>query len=322
MCNQIILKDILSPYFISLMSSLSENAKILFIALFIGPNGFCLLNVNFYTSDVYSLFKDNGFLHLFAISGSNLILLSGFLDILLKPLRIFIRTGVIRIGLLILYVSFIVGFNVVPAVRALLTEIIIFILKYFGLNIEYKYITVLLFIVFLILRVDFIINISFLLTFGILIVSLLSIELFLSVKKKTIKNGSFISRYLYESIFTLFYPLLVIKDINLSLSQIFFTLIVKEILDVLAVFYYLLIASLTLLKDIFSPLINILADILMSLLRIIDINLLKLEYSNYLFIFSLVVILILLLASVRKFMRESYLTKYVPVAQLDRARHS
>lgn len=322
MCNQIFVKDLLSPFFISLITSLSENAKILFVALFIGPNGFCLLNVNFYQSEVYSLFKDNGFLHLFAISGSNLILLSMFIEGILKPLKIFIRTGWVRIILLGLYVLLIVGIDVIPAVRALLTEFISFVLKSLGLRIEYKYITVLLFISFLLIRVENIINISFMLTFGVLIISLVSVELFLRVKKLKLKNDSFLSKYLYESIFTLFYPLLIIKGINLSFSQIFFNLIVKEILDVLAVFYYLLIFTFTLLKDILSPVINLLVEILLNVLKTININILKLEYSNFLFVFSMVVIVILLLASVRKFVRESYLDKYVPVAQLDRARHS
>jgi predicted membrane metal-binding protein len=131
------------------------------VALFIGPNGFCVLNVNFYQSEVYSLFKENGFLHLFAISGSNLILLSMFLEKVLKPLKVFIRTGWVRIMLLVLYVIFIVGLDVIPAVRALLTEFISFVLKSFGLKIEYKYITILLFIVFLLIRVEYVINISF-----------------------------------------------------------------------------------------------------------------------------------------------------------------
>ncbi len=322
MCNQIIINDILSPFFINLISSLSENAKILFVALFIGPNGFCLLNVNFYQSEVYTLFKENGFLHLFAISGSNLILLSMFLEKALKPLKVFIRTGWVRIALLILYVTFMVGLDVIPAARALLTEFVSFILKSFGLKTEYKYITILLFLMFLIIRVGNIINMSFMLTFGILLVSLVSVELFLKIKGLNIKNDSFISKYFYESIFTLFYPLLIIKGINLSFSQIFFSLIIKEILDVLAVLNYLLIFTFTLLRDVLSPVINLLVEFLLNVLKTINLNLLKLEYSNYLFVFSVVAIVILLLASVRKFVRESYLDKYVPVAQLDRARHS
>ncbi len=322
MCNQIIINDILSPFFINLISSLSENAKILFVALFIGPNGFCLLNVNFYQSEVYTLFKENGFLHLFAISGSNLILLSMFLEKALKPLKVFIRTGWVRIVLLILYVTFIVGLDVIPAVRALLTEFVSFVLKSFGLKTEYKYITILLLLIFLLIRVENIINMSFMLTFGILLVSLVSFELFLKIKGLNIKNDSFISKYFYESIFTLFYPLLIIKGINLSFSQIFFGLIIKEILDVLAVFYYILLFFLGVFKEIFSPVINLLVEILLNVLKTINLNLLKLEYSNYLFVFSVVAIVILLLASVRKFVRESYLDKYVPVAQMDRARHS
>ncbi len=322
MCNQTIIKDILSPFFINLISSLSENAKVLFIALFIGPNGFCLLNVNFYQSEVYSLFKENGFLHLFAISGSNLILLSMFLDRALKPLKVFIRTGWVRIVLLILYVTFIVGLDVIPAARALLTEFVSFVLKSLGLKVEYKYITILLFVMFLVIRVENIINISFMLTFGILIVSLASVELFLLVKKVKLQNDSFITKYFYESIFTLFYPLLIIKGVNLSFSQIFFSLIVKEILEVLAVLYYILLFFFGVFKEIFSTVINLLVEILLNVLKTINLNILKLEYSNYLFVFSMVIIVILLLASVRKFVRESYLDKYVPVAQLDRARHS
>ena len=183
MCNQAVVKDILTPFFISLISTQSENAKILFVALFIGPNGFCLLNVNFYQSEVYSLFKDNGFLHLFAISGSNLILLSMFLEGILKPLKLFVRTGWVRIIFLVLYVLLIVGVDVVPAVRALLTELISFVLKSLGIKIEYKYITILLFIMFLLIRVENIIDISFMLTFGILMISLVSVDLFLQIKK-------------------------------------------------------------------------------------------------------------------------------------------
>ena len=322
MCNQIIVKDILSPFFINLISSLSENAKILFVALFIGPNGFCLLNINFYQSEVYSLFKNNGFLHLFAISGSNLILLSTFLERGLKPLKILVRTGWTRMVLLLLYVTFIVGLDIIPALRALLTELISNILKNFGLKIEYKYITVLLFIIFLLIRVENVINISFLLTFGILMLSLISVGLFLSLKSLQVRNDSFLSKYFYESIFTLFYPLLIIKGVNLSFLQIFFSLIVKEILDILAVFYYVLIFSLGVFKGFFSQVISLLVEILLNILKTINVNILKLEYSNFLFVFSMVIIVLLLLASVRKFVRESYLDKYVPVAQLDRARHS
>ena len=304
------------------MALLSENAKILFIALFIGPNGFCLLNVNFYNSEVYSLFKDNGFLHLFAISGSNLILLSSFIGMILKPLRVFIRTGFIRIILLVSYVVFLVGLDVIPAVRALTTEILVFILKRFGLRIEYKYITMLLFTLLLLIRVENVINISFLLTFGILIVSLLSIEMFLKRVLKKQGSVTFIERYFYEGIFTFFYPILIVNNISLSFSQILFSLVVKEMLDVLAVFYYVLILLGILLKGIFSPVINLLVEIITIFLKFIDIPLLKLESSNVVVFLSLGLILLLLLASVRKFVRESYLTKYVPVAQLDRARHS
>lgn len=322
MCNQTIVKDLLSPYFINIMALLSENAKILFIALFIGPNGFCLLNVNFYNSEVYSLFRDNGFLHLFAISGSNLILLSSFIGIILKPLRVIMRTEIIRIVILISYVVFLIGFDVIPAVRALATEILVYILKRFGLKIEYKYITVLLFSMLLLIRVENIINISFLLTFGILIVSLLSVEMFLKRVLKNHESVTFIEKYFYEGIFTFFYPILIVNNINLSFSQIFFSLVVKEMLDVLAVFYYVLILLGILLKEVFSPIINLLVEIITIFLKFIDIPLLKLESSNIVTLLSLVLILILLLASVRKFVRESYLTKYVPVAQLDRARHS
>jgi hypothetical protein len=245
-----------------------------------------------------------------------------FLEKALKPLKVFIRTGWVRIALLILYVTFMVGLDVIPAARALLTEFVSFILKSFGLKTEYKYITILLFLMFLIIRVGNIINMSFMLTFGILLVSLVSVELFLKIKGLNIKNDSFISKYFYESIFTLFYPLLIIKGINLSFSQIFFSLIIKEILDVLAVLNYLLIFTFTLLRDVLSPVINLLVEFLLNVLKTINLNLLKLEYSNYLFVFSVVAIVILLLASVRKFVRESYLDKYVPVAQLDRARHS
>lgn len=304
------------------MALLSENAKILFIALFIGPNGFCLLNVNFYNSEIYSLFRDNGFLHLFAISGSNLILLSSFIGIILKPLRVFIRTEIIRIVILISYVVFLVGFDVIPAVRALTTEILVYILKRFGLRIEYKYITILLFSMLLLIRVENIINISFLLTFGILIVSLLSVEMLLKRVLNNHESNTFIEKYFYEGIFTFFYPILIVNNINLSFSQILFSLVVKEMLDALAVFYYILILLGILLKEVFSPVINLLVEIITIFLKFIDIPLLKLESSNIVILLSLVLILILLLASVRKFVRESYLTKYVPVAQLDRARHS
>ncbi len=240
----------------------------------------------------------------------------------MKPLKVFIRTGWVRIVLLILYVTFIVGLDVIPAARALLTEFVSFVLKSLGLKVEYKYITILLFVMFLVIRVENIINISFMLTFGILIVSLASVELFLLVKKVKLQNDSFITKYFYESIFTLFYPLLIIKGVNLSFSQIFFSLIVKEILEVLAVLYYILLFFFGVFKEIFSTVINLLVEILLNVLKTINLNILKLEYSNYLFVFSMVIIVILLLASVRKFVRESYLDKYVPVAQLDRARHS
>lgn len=322
MCNQIIVKDLLAPYLINIMALLSENAKILFIALFIGPNGFCLLNVNFYDSEVYSLFKHNGFLHLFAISGSNLILLSSFIGMILKPLRVLIRTEFVRITLLVSYVVFLVGFDVIPAVRALTTEILLYILKRFGLKIEYKYITILLLVILLLIRVENVINISFLLTFGILIVSLLSVEMFLKRVLKKQGSATFIERYFYEGIFTFFYPILIVNNINLSFSQILFSLVVKEMLDVLAVFYYVLILLGILLKEIFSPVINLLVEIITIFLKFIDIPLLKLESSNVVVFLSLGLVLLLLLASVRKFVRESYLTKYVPVAQLDRARHS
>ena len=322
MCNQVIVKDLLGPYFINIISLLGENARILFVALFIGPNGFCLLNVNFYNSEVYSLFKNNGFLHLFAISGSNLILFSAFLGVLLRPLRVFIRTEILRISILISYIMLIVGFDVIPAVRALLTEILIYTLKRFGLKIEYKYITILLFIMFLILRVNYIIDISFLLTFGILMVSFASVNLFLKRYAKNLKNDSFLTKYLFEGMFTFFYPILIVKNINLSFSQIFFSLIVKEILDILAVLYYLLLLLGIVLKDLISPFIDLLVEILTSFLNVIDVSLLKLESSNVVVIFSALLIGILLLASVGKFVRESYVNKYVPVAQLDRARHS
>lgn len=322
MCNESILKDLLGPYFISLTSILSENAKILFVALFIGPNGFCLLNVNFYKSEIYSLFRDNGFLHLFAISGSNLILLSNFLGLVLKPLRILIRTELLKVVLLCMYVLLIVGLDVIPAVRALTTEIITFILKRYGVKIEYKYITILLFIVFLIIRVENINNKSFLLTFGILIISLLSLDVFKRKIGMKWKNDSFLTKYVYESIFTFFYPLLVINNINLTFSQIFYGLIVKEILDILAVFYYISLFTLGRLNGIISPVTNLLVETLTSFLRTTNISILKIEYSNILLIFVFVLISLLLLASVRKFMRESFLVKYVPVAQLDRARHS
>lgn len=322
MCNESILKDLLGPYFISLTSILSENAKILFVALFIGPNGFCLLNVNFYKSEIYSLFRDNGFLHLFAISGSNLILLSNFLGLVLKPLRILIRTELLKVVLLCVYVLLIVGLDVIPAVRALTTEIITFILKRYGVKIEYKYITILLFIVFLIIRVENINNKSFLLTFGILIISLLSLDVFKRKIGMKWKNDSFLTKYVYESIFTFFYPLLVINNINLTFSQIFYGLIVKEILDILAVFYYISLFTLGRLNGIISPVTNLLVETLTSFLRTTNISILKIEYSNILLIFVFVLISLLLLASVRKFMRESFLVKYVPVAQLDRARHS
>lgn len=322
MCNESILKDLLGPYFISLTSILSENAKILFVALFIGPNGFCLLNVNFYKSEIYSLFRDNGFLHLFAISGSNLILLSNFLGLVLKPLRILIRTELLKVVLLCVYVLLIVGLDVIPAVRALTTEIITYILKRYGVKIEYKYITILLFMVFLIIRVENINNKSFLLTFGILIISLLSLDVFKRKIGVKWKNDSFLTKYVYESIFTFFYPLLVINNINLTFSQIFYGLIVKEILDILAVFYYISLFTLGRLNGIISPLTNLLVETLTSFLRTTNISILKIEYSNILLIFVFVLISLLLLASVRKFMRESFLVKYVPVAQLDRARHS
>ena len=322
MCNESILKDLLGPYFISLTSILSENAKILFVALFIGPNGFCLLNVNFYKSEIYSLFRDNGFLHLFAISGSNLILLSNFLGLVLKPLRILIRTELLKVVLLCVYVLLIVGLDVIPAVRALTTEIITFILKRYGVKIEYKYITILLFMVFLIIRVENINNKSFLLTFGILIISLLSLDVFKRKIGMKWKSDSFLTKYVYESIFTFFYPLLVINNINLTFSQIFYGLIVKEILDILAVFYYISLFTLGRLNGIISPVTNLLVETLTSFLRTTNISILKIEYSNILLIFVFVLISLLLLASVRKFMRESFLVKYVPVAQLDRARHS
>ena len=138
------------------------------------------------------------------------------------------------------------------------------------------------------------------------------------------KQGSvtFIERYFYEGIFTFFYPILIVNNISLSFSQILFSLVVKEMLDVLAVFYYVLILLGILLKGIFSPVINLLVEIITIFLKFIDIPLLKLESSNVVVFLSLGLILLLLLASVRKFVRESYLTKYVPVAQLDRARHS
>lgn len=322
MCSQIIVKDLLGPYFISIISSLSEDAKILFVALFIGPNGFCLLDINFYKSEVYKLFMGNGFLHLFAISGSNLILFSSFLGLILKPLKLFIRIELLKICILISYVAFIVGFDVVPAVRAVLTEFVCFLLKRFGVKIEYKYITTILLIVFLVIRVENINNISFMLTFGILIVSLVCVDLFLKVYVKRRGNSSFLTKYLFEAVFTFFYPILIVKNINLSISQIFFSLIVKEILDVLAVFYYILILAGVILKDIISPVITLLVEILTTFLKIIDVSLLKFEVSNVVIIFSALLIISLLLASVRKFVRESYVNKYVPVAQLDRARHS
>lgn len=174
----------------------------------------------------------------------------------------------------------------------------------------------------MIIRVENINNKSFLLTFGILIISLLSLDVFKRKIGMKWKNDSFLTKYVYESIFTFFYPLLVINNINLTFSQIFYGLIVKEILDILAVFYYISLFTLGRLNGIISPVTNLLVETLTSFLRTTNISILKIEYSNILLIFVFVLISLLLLASVRKFMRESFLVKYVPVAQLDRARHS